>query len=432
MVAKRDRRFQFTKEKLSTLRCLSDGATVFYDLEVPKLGVRVQPSGTKSFFLIKQVNGRPERKTLGAVGELTLGAARQAAREKLNELAEWRNTGCAGLSPLAKPEKGYTFLDAFEAYVKHLSQKKPIKDPATAEARARWLFDTYLGKIKALPLEQVNGTRLEDLHRMIGERRIVGKKGKLIGGLISANRSVELIRAVFRYAIKKKLTEHADPTVSVEKYKEHKRKRFLQPDELARLSKALQAEANADLRDFVLLALATGVRKSNLHAARFDELSDAFKTWNVPVTKNGESLTVQLTPVALRIFQTRRKRIGDRSMWAFPSSTSKSGHVEDFKNQWKRLRKAAGIPDVHFHDLRRTNASYQAIAGASLLIVGASLGHKSASSTQVYAHLHGSAVRNSLLAGEAMQAKMMEAAKKQLKAGAHKQPRMLTAAQETA
>jgi integrase len=189
----------------------------------------------------------------------------------------------------------------------------------------------------------------------------------------------------------------------------------------------LDEESNQDLCEFVELLLLTGVRKSSLYAARFDELSDVLKVWNISVTKNGEPLIVQLTPRALSIFQARRKRIGNSSPWVFPSAAAESGHVVDFKNQFRRLRKAASVPDITFHDLRRTCASFQVIAGASLPIVGASLGHKSSESTEVYARLHGDAVRRSLLAGELMQDQMMAVAKKQMKAAARKQPRLLAA-----
>lgn len=402
-----EKRFRFTVQRLTSLP-IPDKPAVYYDSAVPQLGIRVQPSGRKSFWLLKQVRGKPERITLGVFPEMAIEQARRFAHGKLNELAEWKAKGCPGLSPLARPEQGFCLADAFETYVKYLHaprQKRPIKDSAKAEARARWLFESHLFSLRALPLEQVTDTRVETLHHTIGNEN----------GKIAANRAIEFLRAVFRHALRKKLTTAPDPTANVDKYPERKRKRFLQPEELVRFHQAVEAEPNADLRDFVLLLLATGVRKSNLYAARFEEVSEPLKVWNIPTSKNGEPLTIQLTPKALSIFRARRERIGDDEPWVFPSDTSESGHVTDFKNQWDRLRTAANLPDIHLHDLRRTNASYQAISGASLKVIGDSLGHKSTDSTQVYAHLHGDAVRNSLLAGEEMQREMMAAAKRQLR-----------------
>jgi integrase len=52
--------------------------------------------------------------------------------------------------------------------------------------------------------------------------------------------------------------------------------------------------------------------------------------------------------------------------------------------------------DIRLHDLRRTFGSYQAITGASLPIIGKTLGHKSQVSTQVYARLNDDPVRDSM------------------------------------
>ena len=52
--------------------------------------------------------------------------------------------------------------------------------------------------------------------------------------------------------------------------------------------------------------------------------------------------------------------------------------------------------DIRLHDIRRTLGSYQAINGASLPIIGKSLGHKSQQATQIYSRLHLDPVRESM------------------------------------
>lgn len=84
------------------------------------------------------------------------------------------------------------------------------------------------------------------------------------------------------------------------------------------------------------------------------------------------------------------------SDWLFPSQTSASGHYEEPKKAWKNLLELAGIENLRLHDLRRTLGSYEAIAGASLHIIGKSLGHKSPNSTMVYARLYNDPVRDAI------------------------------------
>lgn len=52
--------------------------------------------------------------------------------------------------------------------------------------------------------------------------------------------------------------------------------------------------------------------------------------------------------------------------------------------------------DLPIHDIRRTFGSYQAITGASLQVIGKSLGHKSTAATQIYARLNLEPVRASV------------------------------------
>jgi integrase len=66
------------------------------------------------------------------------------------------------------------------------------------------------------------------------------------------------------------------------------------------------------------------------------------------------------------------------------------------KGRWQALLKRAGMADFRIHDLRRSLGSWQAISGASLAVIGKSLGHKDIASTMIYARLHMDPVRASV------------------------------------
>ena len=72
-----------------------------------------------------------------------------------------------------------------------------------------------------------------------------------------------------------------------------------------------------------------------------------------------------------------------------------------FRSVTKRaVREKVVLPpsmqDIRLHDVRRTFGSYQALTGASLQIIGRSLGHKSMAATQIYARLNLDPVRASI------------------------------------
>ena len=60
---------------------------------------------------------------------------------------------------------------------------------------------------------------------------------------------------------------------------------------------------------------------------------------------------------------------------------------------WARVLDRAGIVSARIHDLRHTAASVGVTAGASLVLIGGMLGHKSQQTTQRYAHLADDPVR---------------------------------------
>ncbi len=118
---------------------------------------------------------------------------------------------------------------------------------------------------------------------------------------------------------------------------------------------------------------------------RWEDVNLDGACWRIPHTKNDEPLLVHLPDKAVEILR-RRQSEADGSPWVF-ATWSKSGHLEEPKTAWKRIIKRAGLTDIRIHDLRRTLGSWQALAGVSLPIIGASLGHKSLKATQVYARL---------------------------------------------
>jgi len=62
-------------------------------------------------------------------------------------------------------------------------------------------------------------------------------------------------------------------------------------------------------------------------------------------------------------------------------------HLVNLQKPWRRIRSAAGLDDVRLHDLRHTFASFGAIGGISLPIIGGLVGHSQPGTTARYAHL---------------------------------------------
>jgi integrase len=112
----------------------------------------------------------------------------------------------------------------------------------------------------------------------------------------------------------------------------------------------------------------------------------------------------------LDVLKTRKESAKKGCQWVFPAtrSDSRSGHLNYPQRAWVRICERAGLKNIRIHDLRRTLGSWQAATGASLPIIGKSLGHKNQSTTQIYARLNLDPVRESV---DAATAAMMALAK---------------------
>ena len=189
--------------------------------------------------------------------------------------------------------------------------------------------------------------------------------------------------------------ERANPAKGIEHFKEHKRDRWVTPDELPRLTQAIDQEVNLYARYAFWLYLLTGMRKMELLTAKWEYIDWERRELRIPQTKGGRVLYLPLSEAALTLLRNIPQLQGN----PFVLPGAKEGkHLVNISKPWRRVRKAAGIPDVRLHDLRRTVGSWLAQAGNSLHLIGRILNHSTQSTTAVYARFAQDHVRQALQA----------------------------------
>ena len=213
-------------------------------------------------------------------------------------------------------------------------------------------------------------------------------------GKTSANRVLSLIKATFEYGIGRHITDN--PAKSLRKYSENQRERYLSSDELPRFLKAIELEP-PDYRDIFALLLFTGARKMNVCSMEWREIDMGHRIWRIPASKykTKKSITIPLAGPVIEILERRKEQYGD-CRFVFPAPYNSTGHITELRRPWTRVCKNAQLEDFRIHDLRHSLASWQAMNGASLLVIGQSLGHADAKSTARYSHLQTDVVRKSV------------------------------------
>ena len=367
-------RINFTKAALTRApKAKKGGLDNYYDEKEKGLMLLVTPGGAKTFYLYKRIDGKPERLKLGRFPDISIENARKAAQAAKGAIATGSNPQKEKRAVRDEMTFDELFTDYLEKYSKVHKRSWKYDEREVNKFLPRWF------KRKISSFERVE---IERLHAKIGKEN----------GLYQANRLLERIRSIFNKAIDWGW-DGANPALGIKKFKEHSRDRFLQPDELPRFFEALANEPNETARDFFMISLLTGARKSNTLAMRWQDINFASATWRIEITKNSDPQTVHLPQQAVDILTGRKWK--SESPWVF-EGTGASGHLADPKKAWTRILTEAGIENLRIHDLRRTLGSYQAATGANGYIIGKSLGHRSQQSTAIYARLNLDPVRVSV------------------------------------
>lgn len=397
-------KLEFTEDELDKLPIPESGWQYHHDhggkKSVKGLTLGVGSTGSKTFYLYRKIEGRPERIKIGPYPDLSIEKARDRADELNREIAKGSNPAQSKRERRAEPTLG----EAFAEYLERHCKVKGVKGWAEIKAQ----FDRYLGKVDPTArkprgrapskpdcavdwsrrkLSTIKKTELSRLHSDIGAA----------GHRTQANRVIEIVSSVFNRAKAWGLYVGPNPCDGIEPFRETKRRRFLQAGELPKFFAELAKDDSETFRDFVTLALLTGARRENVLTMAWADVDLGDRLWRIRDTKNGEPLDVPLTIEAVAILKTRKPADGEESPspYVLPASRG-SGPMAPPKKRWSALLARAGLDDLRLHDLRRSMGSWQAKTGASLLIIGKSLGHKSVAATQVYAHLDNDPVRESM------------------------------------
>lgn len=157
------------------------------------------------------------------------------------------------------------------------------------------------------------------------------------------------------------------------------RERVLTSAERERLLAELQptGRRNVWMRSVVVLALETGMRRSELLALRWGDINLERRTATLHMTKNGESRVVPLSTTAVQTLTSMPRSICGA---VFPITAC--ALAANFDKAVARAK----LPDLHFHDLRHTAITLMATKLPNLIELAAVSGHKSLKMLQRYYH----------------------------------------------
>ena len=205
----------------------------------------------------------------------------------------------------------------------------------------------------------------------------------------SVDRKLEVLRAMFNWAIARNLMPGPNPMKGVKLFRPNNELvRYLSTDEYAAVLEAASHE-RWHVRPVIELAANTALRKRNILRLRWDECDFNTCVIRVTKTKSKKTVTIPMTDAALDVLNRVRGKTGKYDyVFCHLEGPQEGQPLGDIKKSWKAVLKTAGINrPFRFHDLRHSCASHLVMSGASLMAVKEILGHESLKTTMRYAHL---------------------------------------------
>lgn len=350
---------------------------MIWDGNIAGFGVRILPSGRRSYLVQYRVGTRSRRLSLGAHGVLTHEQARTLAIEALAAVR-------AGGDPAGdrkERREAVTVRELADRFDREHIQVR-VKE-STAKEYRRNLNRFILPALGRLRVAEVSRSDVAKFHHDL--RHIP----------YQANRNIEVISKMFSLAEMWGLRpDGSNPRRHIRKYPEAKRERFLSPAELKRLGEVLGEMAAERIEHpsaviAVRMLVLTGCRLNEIMKLRWEHVDLQAGVLRLPDSKTGAK-TVQLGQAALDVLAAISPQIFNPYVIA---GTLPGKSLSDLQPFWRRVRARAGLKDVRIHDLRHTFASVAVAAGQGLPMIGKLLGHSQVQTTARYAHLAGHPVR---------------------------------------
>ncbi|MXY66912.1 MAG: DUF4102 domain-containing protein [Gammaproteobacteria bacterium] len=348
-------RVSLTKRAVESMEP-ADRPYIAWDDRLTGFGVRIQPSGIRTFVVNYRAGdgGRRaanRRVTLGRFGRMTPDEARRKAKKILGQVASGEDPAGERAVVRAMPTLG----EAFEEYLA-ANPKRKEKTVQLYRRNLRVCFGDWISR----PMDRIGRLDVEARFNRITESN----------SWSTANQATSMLRAIYR----RSCIDHESLRNPVElwtagggRFNPKRRRRISSPDEvLPRWFAAVEAvDMPEDHRDIFLVGAYTGMRLGEVVSLQWDRIDLEQQILRVEETKTGEPLELPITRQLAAVFGRRREeRQGPATRedandgsdaedggWVFPSPLNPRGYLTGIHRYHADISREAGTR-FWFHGLR--------------------------------------------------------------------------------
>lgn len=239
-------------------------------------------------------------------------------------------------------------------------------------------------------------SHLKPIRAAFGDRRVLTLQARdfeayrverLAAGLSRAtiDKELRLLRAALRLARKQERISRVPHIPMYGKSGDHVRQGFVDHDQFERVA----ANLSGALVDVARFAYLSAWRRGEVVPLRWTEVDRKAREVRLGTSKSGDPRTLplegQLWDLIERRWQARHFRTPDGPALS-PLVFHDGGRpVGDFRKAWRSACRDAGVPDLHFHDLRRSGIRNLIRAGVPQSVAMSISGHRTVSTFIRYA-----------------------------------------------
>ena len=334
------RKIKISKATVDRLALAEKGKQIdYFDTELKGFGCRVSASA-KTYFVLKRVNGKLTRVTAGRHGVITAEQARKDAIDILSDLGKGVDVN---REKARAREKGITVAKVLERYFIARQELKPRTVTTYQD-----LFRLYLSDWMNRPIEEITREAVAERHLKVSKQ----------AGKAAANNVMRTFRAIYNFA--NELLDDSLPINPVKRLSNtrqwftiERRQTLVEESDLSKWFEAVNRLDNPTIRDYLLLLLFTGARRTEMATLPWEDVDMTNKTFVLTKTKNGKPLPLPMSDYIYQLFKSRLAlREND---YVFPGRGGKD-HLVEPRKQMEKVTEQTGITFT-VHDMRRTYTS---------------------------------------------------------------------------
>ena len=369
-----------------------------WDTQVRGLGVQITQGGKKNFVIRYKIGDHKRQAIIARCSEISL----KAARERVG--AELVGIRAGEADPLQRRQQALgapTVTDMVERFFReHVPGR--IERGRMAERTAvdyRQQCSRYiLPVLGRLTVAEVNRHHVEAMLKPLKR--------------VQRNRVAALASRLFNLCEAWELRpQHSNPVRGIERAREEPRDRTLAPSELAALGSALadMAESNPMAVAAIRMAALTGWRIGEVLALTWVHVDLETGLAVQATTKTGRKVR-NLGSAAIELLSSM-PRLNDNEHVFAGGLPGTAITYKTVRGVFARAVEEAGLSDVKLHDMRRTTATYAAMAGVGVHTLRDLLGHSTLAMSNRYVRRTGGALVAAVEQSSAEMAAMMRGSK---------------------